>query len=256
MVSPQTGAERFTVGVVSRSRFEEASRLGQAGLIGDQPNEDYALADASRGLFVVADGMGGYDGGRIASHLIVDTYAKYVGDLSVASLVNIETEMTKGFYEADMALHRRKHSGPEHLQQMGATMLATQITPEGTLAYLNAGTSALLVVRAGQLILTIAERDNGPFTHNALTGSGGRSPHGSPYFADIYGTLRLLPGDRIALVTDGIMGTNYLGAQTRLEESDFIEALDKRIEPQQAANNLADASREADDTTAIIVDYK
>ena len=41
-------------------------------------NEDCFCADAELGLFVVADGMGGYEGGEIASRLAVDEVRDFV----------------------------------------------------------------------------------------------------------------------------------------------------------------------------------
>jgi serine/threonine protein phosphatase PrpC len=40
-------------------------------------NEDAYLADFETGLFLVADGMGGYEGGEIASHLVVDSFQQF-----------------------------------------------------------------------------------------------------------------------------------------------------------------------------------
>jgi protein phosphatase len=43
-------------------------------------NEDSYLADADLGLFVVADGLGGHAAGEVASQIVVETVAKFVGD--------------------------------------------------------------------------------------------------------------------------------------------------------------------------------
>lgn len=43
-------------------------------------NEDSFLADADLGLFVVADGLGGHAAGEVASRIVVETVARFVGD--------------------------------------------------------------------------------------------------------------------------------------------------------------------------------
>lgn len=43
-------------------------------------NEDSFLANADLGLFVVADGLGGHAAGEVASQIVVDTVARFVGD--------------------------------------------------------------------------------------------------------------------------------------------------------------------------------
>jgi protein phosphatase len=43
-------------------------------------NEDSFLADAELGLFVVADGLGGHAAGEVASRIVVETMARFVGE--------------------------------------------------------------------------------------------------------------------------------------------------------------------------------
>ena len=49
-------------------------------------NEDAFLVDPNRGLFVVADGMGGHNAGEVASSLAVKTIGEFLADGTPASL--------------------------------------------------------------------------------------------------------------------------------------------------------------------------
>ena len=49
-------------------------------------NEDQILVDSDRGVFVVADGMGGQRSGHVAAELAVKTIERYVNDASGACM--------------------------------------------------------------------------------------------------------------------------------------------------------------------------
>jgi protein phosphatase len=55
----------------------EAFALSDKGCVRSN-NEDYCQIDAERGLFVLADGMGGAKAGEFASRMAVDTVVETV----------------------------------------------------------------------------------------------------------------------------------------------------------------------------------
>src|SRR5437870_1317735 len=104
--------ERLSVGVVSRSRFEEAQRLGYSEVT-DKPNEDTVFADPKTGLFVVADGLSGYEGGALASTRAVEAFMESVGDQSEAKKDKLEIVLRQGLGLADVAIYDTKGDSPE-----------------------------------------------------------------------------------------------------------------------------------------------
>ena len=121
-------------------------------------NEDAVCAQPGLGLFVVADGMGGYEGGEVASTLAVqaihDLVRRTAGDADVTWPYAIDPRRTVGENElmvatrlaADRIAERR--TGP--LSSMGSTVVALKLSRDGA-AIAHVGDSRLYRMRDGRV---------------------------------------------------------------------------------------------------------
>jgi len=82
-------------------------------------NEDYCLIDADRGLYVLADGMGGAKAGECASRMAVETVAETVRAASERD----SQVLIRATEEANRRVLEAAHSDPD-LEGMGTTLVA------------------------------------------------------------------------------------------------------------------------------------
>ncbi len=122
----------------------------------DRPNEDSILVTHGRcldngmlcpgGLFVVADGMGGYTCGQEASTMAINALSDVVMPAvqhSVESETFWKELLTDGVYRANLAVYKRNR---EQTAFMGTTMVAALVI--GTVAYIvNVGDSRAYLYR-------------------------------------------------------------------------------------------------------------
>jgi serine/threonine protein phosphatase PrpC len=91
-------------------------------------NEDAFLADDSRRLYIVSDGLGGHQGGAAASHLVVEAVSE-----ALARPPAQRDSVTRSLHEAvSYAAKRVDRSSAEHdeLTGMGATLTALVLVGE------------------------------------------------------------------------------------------------------------------------------
>ena len=121
------------------------SRIG-----GRKENQDSAgLRDTKLGyLIVVCDGMGGMQGGSVASQIAVRTILETVASADVQS--NPSMTLIKAIRNANMAIIEEGRDDP-NLQGMGTTVTALLLTPHSALtAYL--GDSRIYQIRHGKKV--------------------------------------------------------------------------------------------------------
>lgn len=223
-------------------------------------NEDAIdwLCDAAGrcGLALVADGMGGYAGGEVASALALEVF---VYELQPAGLANLDTDsLLERLLASGRAAHNRllaEQRAQPALARMGTTLLAGYFQGDH-LALLHVGDSRCYRLRAGQLSRltrdhTFAEEcpDQGMDPHerranrHVLTRAlGARAPF------DFSLAVHLTqPGDLYVFCSDGLSNS--------LQAHDWRACLARPGSPEMKARALVDRARAraADDNVSAVV---
>lgn len=166
-------------------------------------------------LAIVADGMGGHEGGQEASAIATETiqqiYAEGAGDPP--------TLLAAAFREAHERIRRHAAAHPQ-LRGMGTTATAVVILSDNRLYYSHVGDSRLYLVREGQVsrlthdhsyvsrlvengVITWEEAETHPQRH-ILTAALGAGQEFSPDVPQA--PVALQPGDVLVLCSDGLWG--------------------------------------------------
>jgi protein phosphatase len=88
-------------------------------------NEDSILVDQERGIFLLADGMGGHNAGEVASKLAVDSAYDFLKDR--ISTIESDEELLRALDAAIMRAHeaiKEKAASDIKLRGMGTTLVA------------------------------------------------------------------------------------------------------------------------------------
>jgi protein phosphatase len=208
-----------------------------------EPEEDGDFARQGR-LAVVADGMGGYEGGQEASRLAVDTlvekYAAYDGDDPRQALV-------EGLQAAHEEIRRYGTVHPE-LQGMGTTCTAAAIVGDA-LHYVHVGDTRLYLIRDGRItqvtrdhsyvgrlveagMISRSEAERHP-QRNILTAALGTAPE---LFMDAPGSPeKLRRDDVIVICSDGLWG--------QVQDEEILDAVKKHT-VEDAGRDLIELARQ------------
>jgi serine/threonine protein phosphatase PrpC len=128
--------------------------------VGPRPtNQDCFHADVPRRVFVVADGMGGYLGGEVASCLAVETFTRFVTttledeeatwrERPIDGTSPAETVVQLGIELADLAVRQRQRGD---LYKMGCTLATLVIDGSGRAIIGHVGDSRVYRARNGQV---------------------------------------------------------------------------------------------------------
>src|SRR5215831_11841263 len=207
-----------------------------------EPSGDDEFAQKGR-LAIVADGMGGYEGGqeasRIAVEAIQDTYSSTPNR-------DLQALLIAGFREAHQRIQQHATIHPE-LQGMGTT--ATAIALRGDQLYFaHVGDSRLYLVRDGSITrLTHDHSYVGRLVENGLIHSDEAEYHPQRHIltaalgagADVVPdvpteALKMNPKDILILCTDGLWG---------LIREEELRTIVSAHDPEEACRDLIELAR-------------
>ena len=226
-------------------------------------NEDSFFAEEP--VFVVADGMGGHDGGDVASGIAVQEFARLAGrsfnlDEGIDAIIEALRAADGRIVEYAAGQRARGHldfhsgttvavalvvaapAGPQWLMaNLGDSRLYRFF--EGALTQVSVDHSLVQeLVDAGRLSAEEAERH--PDKHVITRALGGVASAVPDFFH-----MMLPPGARLLLCSDGVSGM--------LEPAAMAAILGERGDARDAARRIVDAAVDAggrDNATAVVVD--
>ena len=229
-------------------RAGSATHVGQIRTL----NEDSLLVAAS--MVAVADGMGGHQGGEVASATAIETLAASVGEQT-----SVEALM-QAVQAANRAVLEHSTLSPE-LRGMGTTLCALAALDEQRVAVVNVGDSRVYLLRGAEYAqisedhsfvealvrdgrLTREQADVHP-QRNVLTRALGVDPH-----VDVDGWIVTVEtGDRFLLCSDGLFN--------EVPDEEVATLLRAHDDPQAAADALVDAANAGggrDNVTCVVLD--
>lgn len=234
-------------------------------------NEDSFLSDPDLGLFIVADGLGGHAAGEVASQIVVETLARFVGETVEKdrtwpveydpSLSYDGNRLKVALLLSDQAIAEDIRRNPER-ETMGSTVVAALFHgPKVTLAHVGDSRAYVLgpegirqVTRdhswvAEQVangILTASEARVHPF-RNVITQALG---NGGELDVELQ-NLELSKSERLLLCSDGLSGM--------IGDKQIWDIVERSNDNQQAVESLITAARERggeDNITAVLVNWE
>lgn len=216
-------------------------------------NEDSLLVKESEGLFVVADGMGGYRGGDIASTLAVKTIhdafeAKDFPGAPHSMMPRRASELARAIQMANRAILARANED-RALEGMGTTVCAARFSVTKQRLYIgHVGDSRVYRLRDGLLVQMTSDH-----TMRDLGVEGAAAAH----LSRAVGIWPIVPvdiilgkpraGDTYLLCSDGL---------TKMVDDSEIERVLKELSPEEAVGRLirtANDSGGKDNVTVVVV---
>jgi serine/threonine protein phosphatase PrpC len=238
--------------------------VGNAQIIGTRNDQEdsFSTAEDQKGLLaVLADGMGGYSNGKVASNLAVETLIR---EFSNAESVH---PIDKFFLNAANLCNRAvldKAKG----KRMGSTLISVMIS-DGNLYWASIGDSAIMLFKNGEFINlnkkhvfeAVLEEQyiSGRISEEQLLNNPMKkritSYIGAEVLKDIEMSekpIKLVPGDKVILCSDGVYNS--------ISEIEMEDVLIKNLKPFEASEEIIDIiSRKnyerQDNATIIILQY-
>lgn len=255
--------EKDPVDALSASLPFRCAGLSHIGKVREE-NEDTFIMDPELGLFVVSDGMGGHQGGELASNIVTEDLPVMIevrlDKIKVGSPATIRSLFKKAIVEQSRQLHMEGTSETGY-KDMGATLVVAMI--RNNRAYIaNLGDSRIYRFRNRRLLQLTKDHsvvsellDKGKIkpeeaeNHEAqgeITHYIGMEDKVRPYIR----SFLLKKGDRLLLCTDGLTD--------EIDDKAIAAILAGKQDCNQTCKALVDAANTAgghDNITVVIVDW-
>jgi serine/threonine protein phosphatase PrpC len=256
-----TNQDQFLIADLERSMLVQRASLAS--------NDGTCLLDIPQGrVLMVADGMGGYQGGEVASAIAVDVMARYTLAMMPWSLMASqagEREVAEGLQGALDTCNERVRSVALERgldSRMGTTLTMAYVAwPE--LYVLHVGDSRCYLYRGQQLFpltrdhtvaqqlveshaLSEEEAAKSQFKHVLVNSIGGASDRVEMEFRHI----TLAPGDLLLLCTDGLTG--------QLSDAELSSYLARREPVERSARQMLEHAKRAggeDNITVVLARF-
>lgn len=191
-------------------------------------NQDSIYLNAEKNLFIVADGMGGHNGGDIASALAVKTIPEYI-------LKNYDQDhnvlMSEGIKFANKSIREKGNSDPK-LEGMGTTVVS-MLFKGSTLSLGNVGDSRAYLISKNKIYQLT--RDHSMIQEKITLGvytreQGAKDPHKNVLIRTVgfednlevdNFSYKVCKNDMFLMCSDGLHG--------KVSESDMIHIINKNI---------------------------
>ncbi|MNQ20068.1 Stage II sporulation protein E (SpoIIE) [compost metagenome] len=228
-------------------------------------DQDAYICNQEDGIFAVADGVGSRPHSDLAAKEVLAAFVKVFSHHGLPATAEQARERIH-----DGLIDRLQRAAA--LTQGATTLTGMVVTPDGHVTYISAGDSQFLIRRPAQIIRqtseqTLKQEVPGQQLHGLYNFFGmvdGYDPYvprqqltALPGTMTIsqgteWGSVKLQRGDRLILVTDGVIGDR---PDERLSELDWLGLTRRALGAKACAHALVNYSRKVDDTTAVVVDY-
>ena len=189
---------------------------GAATHVGRRPNnEDSYCQKPELGFFAVADGLGGHEGGEVASQLVLETASTFLASQEGSEQRSPGPGVSDTLLEAVRQAHEAVRSQQCGKLSMMASTVTAVLVQDGSAIVCNLGDSRAFLVRGGELRrltkdhTVLAEMEEAgldtknPFAamhRNSLTGAVGMDASVEPECQRV----ELRSGDVLVLASDGL----------------------------------------------------
>lgn len=244
------------------SRDQYTCKAGSKSITGRRNNnEDRCFVNPHRGLFIVADGVGGHRGGEVASQILVNTLPGYLhAELDREDVTLVQDSVRTGVEAARDRMCKFQEEYPVY-NSMSTTM-AVALVHDETLYVSHVGDSRIYLYSNGQLhrltsdqtfvqamvdagVITEEQVPKHPMRNIVLNLVGVKPMDQLPSVSRI----PVQSGDRILLATDGLTEV--------VNDSTIAEILSGKQAPQAIANRLVETATQLgtkDNVTCVVVD--